>query len=63
MISAPPGPRTDGEPLSVDAQFFIASTTKTVVAAQVLQLAEQDRMDLDAPLAEYLPPDVAIDTG
>lgn len=57
------GKGLDGEPLPIDAQFSIASITKTVVAAQVLQLAEQDRIDLDAPLADYLPPDLAIDTN
>jgi CubicO group peptidase (beta-lactamase class C family) len=57
------GEGLDGEPLPVDAQFFIASITKTVVAAQVMHLAEQDRVDLDALLADYLPPDVAIDTN
>ena len=36
-------------------RFNIASNAKQYVALMVLDLAEQDRVDLDAPLREYLP--------
>ena len=52
-----------GELVPIDAQFAIASITKTVVAAQVLALAEDGMIDLDAPLGDSLPPDLDIDTN
>jgi D-alanyl-D-alanine carboxypeptidase len=42
-------------PLDPDAQFRIASITKTFVAALVLQLIEEGRFGLDEPLARWLP--------
>jgi D-alanyl-D-alanine carboxypeptidase len=47
----------------VDDQFAIASITKSVVAAQVMQLVETGRLELDAPAATYLPPDFDFDTN
>ena len=44
------------EPLPGDCTFRIASNTKTYVAAAMLRLAEQGRVNLDDPLARYLPP-------
>ena len=44
-----------------NAQFNIGSVTKTVIAAQVLRLADEDAIDLDAPAAGYLPDDVPLD--
>ncbi|WP_084523565.1 serine hydrolase domain-containing protein [Nocardia inohanensis] len=38
-----------------NAQFRIASNTKTFVAAVVLQLAGEGRLELDAPIDRYLP--------
>lgn len=38
------------------AQYFIASTTKLYVAALVMQLRAEGRLDLDAPAAKYLDP-------
>jgi D-alanyl-D-alanine carboxypeptidase len=35
-------------------EFGIASVTKMILATLVLRLAEQDKVDLDAPLAKYL---------
>jgi CubicO group peptidase (beta-lactamase class C family) len=48
--------------------FMVASVSKTMVAARAMQLVEQGRLDLDAPLETYLPypvrhpssPDVAV---
>jgi D-alanyl-D-alanine carboxypeptidase len=41
-------------PLHPTAQFGIGSVTKTITAAQVLQLVESGAIDLDRPIAEYL---------
>lgn len=42
--------------LAADQPFFIASTTKLFTAALVLGLADDGRLDLDAPLGVLLPP-------
>ncbi len=42
-------------PLPADAACYIYSISKTVIAALVLQLVEQGRVVLDAPLQRYLP--------
>jgi CubicO group peptidase (beta-lactamase class C family) len=38
-----------------DAIFLLASVTKPIVAAAAMKLAEQGRIDLDAPVTRYLP--------
>lgn len=43
-----------GTAIEPTSAFAIASTTKTFVAAEVLRLASQGKIDLDAPVAEYL---------
>jgi D-alanyl-D-alanine carboxypeptidase len=48
--------------VTADDEFAIASITKTVVATLVLDLVEEGRMDLDAPLASYLG-DLQVDTN
>ncbi len=46
---------SDGEvPLDVAAQFGIGSVTKTVIAAQVLRLVEEGRVELDERMDAYL---------
>jgi D-alanyl-D-alanine carboxypeptidase len=40
-------------PIEVDTQFAIASVTKTFTAALILQLAEEGKIDLDAPFGTY----------
>ncbi|WP_090682123.1 serine hydrolase domain-containing protein [Paraburkholderia phenazinium] len=45
-----------GRPLGVDTPLRIASNTKTFVAATVLRLWEQGRLDLDAPIGSLLSP-------
>jgi D-alanyl-D-alanine carboxypeptidase len=47
-----------GRPMTARIPYFIASVTKLYVAAAVLRLGEQGRLDLDAPMAAYLPPDL-----
>lgn len=43
------------QPLTVDTIMYGASLAKTVFATLVLQLVDEGRIDLDAPLARYLP--------
>jgi D-alanyl-D-alanine carboxypeptidase len=49
--------------VSVDDQFAIASITKSVVAAQVMQLIEAGDLALDDAAADHLPPDLAFDAN
>jgi CubicO group peptidase (beta-lactamase class C family) len=42
-------------PFSADAAVGLASITKSFTAAAVLQLAKEGKLDLDAPLADWLP--------
>lgn len=51
------GPVTPGgdEPATADTHFRIMSMTKIVATVAALQQAEQGRLDLDAPVAEYCP--------
>jgi len=42
-------------PVTQDSIFCIASIAKCFVASAVMQLVEQGKIDLDAPLAGYLP--------
>ncbi|WP_158299395.1 serine hydrolase domain-containing protein [Paenibacillus antri] len=44
--------RTEAGP---DTVYAVASVTKPMTAAVVLQLAEEGRIDLDAPVKDYLP--------
>jgi CubicO group peptidase (beta-lactamase class C family) len=44
--------------VQVNDQFAIASTTKSVIAAQVMQMVEAGELDLDDPAAAHLPPDL-----
>ena len=45
-----------------DSQFGIASGTKPIIAAQVMQLVEAGEISLDAPATEYFPADFTFDT-
>lgn len=44
-----------GAPLEADTIMYGASITKTVFAYTVMQLADEGRIDLDKPIADYLP--------
>lgn len=44
-----------GAPLEADTIMYGASLTKSVFAYTVMQLAEEGRIDLDRPIAAYLP--------
>ncbi len=44
-----------GTPMTADLNFYIASVTKTLTATIVLQLVEEGKLGLDAPLESVLP--------
>ena len=46
-----------------DAQMAIGSITKTIIAAQVMQLVEAGRLGLDDPAADHLPRRLEFDTN
>ena len=43
------------KPIERDTIFWIASMTKPVTSVAALQLVEQGKLSLDAPLSDYLP--------
>ena len=45
----------DRTPMGPDTAFRVGSNTKPIVAATIMQLVEEGRVDLDAPLTDYLP--------
>jgi D-alanyl-D-alanine carboxypeptidase len=47
--------RDQSQPLTVDAQFYIYSITKTLIAAAVLHQVRAGRLDLEAVLQDYWP--------
>jgi len=49
--------------VQVDSQFGIGSVTKSVIAAQVMQLVEAGELSLDDPATDHLPADLAFDTN
>jgi CubicO group peptidase (beta-lactamase class C family) len=46
---------TGARPMAVDTPFQIASMTKAIVSAGAMQLVEQGRLSLDAPIGNVLP--------
>lgn len=47
--------RETERPITPDTQFMIGSLTKPFTASLILQLAAEKRLDLEAPIATYLP--------
>jgi methyl acetate hydrolase len=45
----------DDVPMSFDTVFWIASMTKAITSVAAMQLVEQGRLSLDAPIGELLP--------
>ena len=45
----------NGDPLTADTVMYGASLTKAVFAYTVMQLAQEGKIDLDTPIASYLP--------
>ncbi len=52
-----------GEPVDAETMFYIASCTKTYVAAAIVTLADEGAIDLDAPVRRYLPEFTLADPG
>jgi D-alanyl-D-alanine carboxypeptidase len=50
-------------PVVVRSQFAIASLTKTVIAAEIMWLAEQGKLRLSDPVADHLPAGFHFDTN
>src|SRR5438105_10581781 len=44
-----------GRPVTPGTLFHMASITKPFVATSIMQLVEQGKLDLDAPVTKYLP--------
>jgi len=49
------GHRGDGKSMTLDTVFQLASMTKAIVSVAAMQLVEQGRLGLDAPLDDLLP--------
>ncbi|WGF87554.1 serine hydrolase domain-containing protein [Marinivivus vitaminiproducens] len=44
-----------GVPMSMDTVFYLASMTKPITATCAMQLVEQGKLELDAPISRYVP--------
>lgn len=44
-----------GEPLAADSKMHVGSIAKTLIATGVLKLVSEGRIDLNAPISDYLP--------
>lgn len=49
------GHRGDGAPMTADTMFQLASMTKAIVSVAAMQLVEQGKLSLDAPIGDLLP--------
>jgi CubicO group peptidase (beta-lactamase class C family) len=47
--------REEKQPITKDTRFLIGSVTKWISAVTVLRLADMGKLELDAPIARYLP--------
>ncbi|MFC3688760.1 serine hydrolase domain-containing protein [Aquipuribacter hungaricus] len=54
-LTAGTGDVETGDPVPEDGEVRIGSNTKTFTATVVLQLVDEGRVDLDAPVEQYLP--------
>src|SRR6187402_469124 len=45
----------NSQPVTPDTVFPLASISKTVTATAMMRLVEQGKVDLNAPVAQYLP--------
>ncbi len=57
------GTADGARPMKAHDQFSIASITKPIIAAQVMQLVEAGELSLDNPAADYLPTDLDFDSN
>ncbi|MFP4975806.1 serine hydrolase domain-containing protein [Paenibacillus sp. CN-4] len=46
---------SDGQPVTAQTPFILGSVTKSFTALAIMQLVEQGKIDLDAPVQRYLP--------
>ena len=44
-----------GVPMTTDSVFYLASMTKPITATCAMQLVEQGKLELDAPISRYVP--------
>lgn len=49
------GEAAPGKPVTPQTQFYIGSVTKSFTALAAMQLVEQSKLELDAPVQRYLP--------
>jgi CubicO group peptidase (beta-lactamase class C family) len=49
------GEAAPGQPVTPQTQFYLGSVTKSLTALAAMQLVEQGKLDLDAPVQKYLP--------
>jgi CubicO group peptidase (beta-lactamase class C family) len=49
------GQAAPGAPVTPETQFYLGSVTKSFTALAALRLAEESSLDLDTPVAHYLP--------
>lgn len=54
-LSASGDAHPDRSPMTPETPFWIASVTKLYIATLVLQLHEREAINIDAPIADYLP--------
>lgn len=52
-----------GVPVTTDSAFQIGSITKVFTATQIMQLADEGKVDIDAPIKTYLPDFAVADAG
>src|SRR5216683_5128737 len=55
--------REAGAPMNVDAIFPIASMTKPITSVAAMMLAEEGRLEIAAPVADYLPEFAELTVG
>ncbi|WP_170848286.1 serine hydrolase domain-containing protein [Lentibacillus halodurans] len=46
---------SSGQPVTAETPFIIGSNSKSITAMAVLQLVEEGKIDLDAPVQQYIP--------
>jgi D-alanyl-D-alanine carboxypeptidase len=57
------GTADDAHAVEVDSSFGIASLTKTVIAAEIMLLADHGKLALSDPVSAHLPEDFTFDTN
>jgi D-alanyl-D-alanine carboxypeptidase len=61
--SSAAGTADDVHAIPIDSSFGIASNTKTVIAAEVMLLADEGKLTLSDPVSAHLPRDFTFDTN